>query len=307
MSGRVEVSRSATLESSFKDRDLESFADIYLYRPIGFVLARAFARLRFTPSMVSLLGATIGIVAGHFYFYPDLRLNALGMLLHVCTNILDNVDGQLARLTNSGSLQGAITDGFADYVVFLSVYIHLCLRYMAEGGSAAVWLLALAAGASHGVQSMMIDHYRNAYLQFVSGKRSADANSSESVRAAFDAVSWRSFFKKLGLRSYLNYARQQEMLAPELLRLRLAVGTSAPEWFRDEFRARCRPLVKWCNVLATNPRMLILFALLFLGRPVWYFAVEISLLNAVLVYVLVRHRAAFHSLAQSWSAPQPLA
>jgi len=289
-------SSPAGVESTYKARDVEGVLDIYFYRPIGYRLALVFAQLRFTPSMVSLLGASIGIAAGHLYFYRDLRLNALGMCLHIFTNALDNADGQLARLTNRGSLHGAIVDGFADYVVFLSVYVHLCFRYMAEGGSAAVWLLALAAGMSHAVQSMVIDYYRYGYLQFVAGKRSADANASETVRAADEATSWSDFLKKLGLRNYLNYTRQQEALAPNLLRLRLATGTAIPEWLRDAYRAACKPLVKWCNCLATNPRMLLLFAFLLLGQPVWYLVVELTIMNVLLAYVLFRHDAVFRSL-----------
>lgn len=290
------IAASADVESTYKTRDVEGSLDIYFYRPIGFILAKFFARLHFTPSMVSLLGAMIGVMAGHLYFYRDLRLNLLGMLLHVGTNILDNVDGQLARLTNRGSLQGAIVDGFADYIVFMSVYLHLALRFIAGGGSQLIWLIAVAAALSHAVQSMMIDHFRNAYLQFVAGKNSADANSSATVRAAYDATSWREFWKKLGLRNYLNYTRQQEMLAPRLLRLRLRLRTNASTEFREAFRARCLPLVKWCNCLATNPRMLVLFALLSLDRPVWYFAVEVTLMNVVFAYVLQQHNAAFRDL-----------
>jgi phosphatidylglycerophosphate synthase len=285
-----------SVESTYKTRDVEGALDIYFYRPIGFVLAKAFARIGFTPSGVSLLGAAIGVTAGHLYYYRDLRLNVVGMLLHVCTNILDNVDGQLARLTNRGSLSGAIADGFADYVVFLSIYIHLALRFIAGGGSHVIWLVAIAAALSHAAQSMMIDHYRNAYLQFVAGKRSADANSSATVRAAYNATSWREFWRKLGLRMYLNYARNQEMLAPDLLKLRVARGSDPSPQLRNGFRTRCLPLVKWCNCLATNPRMIVLFALLLLGRPVWYFAVELTLMNLVLIYVIQQHNVAFRAL-----------
>jgi len=54
--------------------------------------------------------------------------------------------------------------------------------------------------------------------------------------------------------------------------------------------------VPWCNCLATNPRMFLLFALLFLGQPIWYFVVELTLLNVLLVYVLLRHEVIFASL-----------
>ena len=291
-----QAAAQAGVEATYKTRDVEGLLDICFYRPIGYQLARFFAALGWTPSMVSLLGAAFGVFAGHLYFYRDLRLNLCGMALHVLTNALDNADGQLARLTNRGSLNGAIMDGFADYLVFASVYVHLSLRYIAEGGSPAIWLLTVAAGVSHALQSMTIDHFRNAYLQFVAGKRSADSNSSEAVRAAYEAASWRPFWKKLGLRNYLNYARQQEALAPSLLKLRLAAAGSAPAPFADEYRARCAPLVKWCNCLATNPRMLILFALLLLGQPTWYFVVELTALNLLLLFVLRRHDAIFRSL-----------
>jgi phosphatidylglycerophosphate synthase len=187
---------AANVEASYKARDVEGILDIYFYRPIGFQLARFFALLHFTPSHVSLLGASIGMLAGHLYFYSDLRLNLIGMALHVFTNALDNADGQLARLTNRGSLHGAIMDGVADYLVFFSVYLHLGLRYTAEGGTSLVWLLALAAGASHVMQSMTIDFFRNAYLQFVAGKKSADANASDTVRAVYDATRLARFLEE---------------------------------------------------------------------------------------------------------------
>ena len=287
----------AGVAASYKARDVESVIDIYFYRPIGYQLARLFAAVGFSPSHVSLLGATVGMLAGHLYFYTDLRLNALGMVLHVFTNALDNADGQLARLTNRGSLHGAIMDGVADYLVFASVYLHLTLRYMAEGGSALIWLLAVAAAASHVIQSMMVDYYRSAYLQFVAGRKTADGNAYATVRAVYDATSWRDFWKKLGLRNYLNYTRQQEAIAPSLLQLRLAVAKEKPAWFAAEYRARCLPLVKLCNnTLMTNPRMLLLFALLIVGQPAWYFVIELTAMNVLFLYVLKRHDAIFRSL-----------
>lgn len=281
---------TAAIEASYKARDVESWIDLYFYRPIGFQLARGFAALGFTPIMVSILGAVLGALAGHLYFYRDLRLNICGMALHVLTNALDNADGQLARLTNRGSLQGAIVDGFADYVVFASVYLHLSLRYVAEGGSSAIWLLAIAAGLSHAMQSMLIDYYRHGYLQFVDGKRSLDQNSAAHIAEEYARVPWRAFFRKLGLWNYLGYARRQEMLAPDLRRLR-TVDVSV-----NEYRVLCYPLVKWCNGLATNPRMLTLFLFLFLARPTGYFWIEVTLFNLLFFYVRARHAKAFRTL-----------
>ncbi len=41
----------------------------------------------------------------------------------------------------------------------------------------------------------------------------------------------------------------------------------------------------------TNTRMIILFLLLFIGRPVYYFWVELTVFNFLLIYLLVREQS----------------
>lgn len=269
---------AAGVEATYKARDVEGLLDIYFYRPIGFALARLFAALRFSPSGVSILGGAIGVVAGHLYFYPSLRVNVAGMLLHIGTNALDNADGQLARLTNRGSLTGAVVDGFADYIVFISVYVHLALRHIASGGSPWICLVALLAGASHAVQSLAADCFRDAYLFFVHGKRRGGTEDRPPERWA--------------ARVYADYTRGQQMLAPYVTRLRETVGANVSPVFAARYRELCRPLIPWGNALATNARMLTLFAVLMLGAPSFYFAIELTVLNGVLFYLLHRERSA---------------
>ena len=158
------------IEGTYKSRDVEGLLDIYFYRRIGFALARFFSRLGITPTSVTLLSGLFGLAAGHLYFYRDLRLNLLGMILHVVSNTFDNADGQLARLTNKGSRNGRIIDSLSDHLVFVGIYLHLTLRCVMSGSSPAIWLLALAAGLSHAVQGGFADYFRNAYLFFVAGR-----------------------------------------------------------------------------------------------------------------------------------------
>ena len=98
MPAQVVQTAAPKIESTFKAREVEGILDLHFYRPIGFRLAELFARLKMTPGAVSLLAGTFGVVAGHLYFYRDLSINVVGMVLHVCSNMLDNADGQLARL-----------------------------------------------------------------------------------------------------------------------------------------------------------------------------------------------------------------
>jgi hypothetical protein len=281
------------VEATYKARDIEGIADLYFYRPIGFRLAQFFARLRATPTQVTLLGACVGIAAGHLYFYRNLSVNIAGMILHVFANAFDNADGQLARLTNQKSRMGRVIDIFADHLVFASIYVHLALRYLIAGASPAVCILALAAALSHALQASAADYYRNGYLLFVKGQSRADIDSSFSLRGDYQQLSWRSKpWKKFLLGLYLNGTRLQEVLFPNLNRLRDAskrkFPNGIPTWFQTRYRDAAQPVLKWWGLSMTNTRMFFLFFFLFIGRPIGYLWIELTVFNLLVVLLILQ-------------------
>ncbi|HET6887673.1 MAG TPA: CDP-alcohol phosphatidyltransferase family protein [Candidatus Udaeobacter sp.] len=289
------------VEATYKAREVEGVFDLYFYRPIGFWLARFFARLRMTPAGVSLLAGIFGVVAGHLYYYRDLSINVAGMMLHVCANAFDNADGQLARMTHRESREGRIIDSLADHLVFVSVYLHLTLRYLFEGSSPAICLLGVAAGISHALQGAAADYYRSTYLYFVTSGARKSVDSSSDLRSDYSKLTWRHApWQKLLLALYLNFTSQQEMLAPRLKTLRDVVRQlfhgEIPDPLRTRYRDLARPMLKWWRLLMTNIRMLVLFALLFISQPVYYFWFELIPLNLLFVYVLFRQEKMAGSL-----------
>jgi phosphatidylglycerophosphate synthase len=285
----------ADIEATYKSREIEGFVDLHFYRKVGFQLARFFAWAGVTPNGVTLLGTGIGIAAGHLYFYRDLATNVVGMCLHVFANALDNADGQLARLTNRQSSSGRVLDGIGDNLIYASVYVHLCLRFVAEGGSGGVWVVALLAGLSHRFQSEAAEFCRDAYLRFAAGKLDALELSSD-LRGQYEAVTWRGhFLQKLLLKLHLGYISEQEMLCPCLVRLeetaRRNFADGVPKAFQDLYRQTNRAMINFFFLFRTNTRMLLLFLLLFVGQPVWYFIVELIALNILLAVLAFRQNA----------------
>ena len=297
------IEQPDALETTYKAREIEGVLDLYFYRKIGYWLAQVFARLKITPAGVSLLGGLCGVLAGHLYYYRNLGINIAGMSLHVWANVLDNADGQLARLTGAGSRKGRVIDSLADHLVFVSIYVHLALRCLAEGTSPLVCLLVVAAGISHALQGAAADYYRTSYLYFVKGKSFVDLDSSAALRSNYQELSWRDQpWHKLLLALYLNFTRQQEMLAPHLKRLReISIRSfphEIPEWFKARYERSARPMFKLWKLLMTNTRMLILFLLLFIGQPVWYFWIEVTVLNVLLAYLIYRQENMSQSLLE---------
>ena len=283
------------VEATYKSREIEGFLDLHFYRKVGFQLARFFAWAGFTPNGVTLLGTLIGIAAGHLYFYRNLATNVVGMCLHVFANAMDNADGQLARLTNRHNPSGRVLDAIGDNLVYASVYVHLCFRFVAEGGSRGVWVIALLAGLSHRWQSAVAEFCRDAYLRFAIGKSRA-LEIPGDLRRQYEAVTWSThFFQKLLLKLHLGYVTEQERLCPGLVRLeertRTTFAGDVPQAFQDRYRQMNRAMIKFFFLFRTNTRMLLLFLLLFLAQPVGYFAVELTALNILLVVLAFRQNA----------------
>ena len=113
---------------SLKSLDTEEHIDLYFYRPLGFAWAKLAARLGVTPNVITVASIFLGIGAGVAFYFNNIWINVVGMLLLIWANSFDSADGQLARLTHQYSRLGRILDGMAGDLWFASIYIAICLR-----------------------------------------------------------------------------------------------------------------------------------------------------------------------------------
>lgn len=284
------------IASTYKARDVEESIDVWFYRPLGYLVARACIPLGITPNGVTVVSIFIGVAAGHLFWYRDAALNAWGILLWVVADTLDSADGQLARMTEHRSRLGRILDGLGGNIMFVSFYLHLMARMAAtfpEIHWAWFLLVVLAGGFSHSLQSSLADYYRNAYLKFVVDPAKSELDDAAEIRREYQSVRFAAHpFRKILLRVYLNYTIQQEALSRnfQALRRRVAAawGAEIPEWFSDEYRRLNLPLMKYYAILTTNTRMIVMAASVLLDVPWLYFAVEIVGINLVMLLVTAR-------------------
>jgi hypothetical protein len=179
----------------------------------------------------------------------------------------------------------------------------LTLRCAFAGASPAIWLLALGAAISHALQGAAADYYRTAFLYFTGGARNG-IDSSSALRSDYRKLSWgHRAWEKLLLALYLNFTLQQEMLAPHLKKLRATANTAfhgrIPGWMEQRYRDAASHMLKWWRLLMTNTRMLVLFLVLFVGQPVYYFWFELIPLNVLFVYLIARQEKMAESLLEA--------
>ena len=281
------------IEATYKARDVEETIDIYFYRPIGYVIARACQALGITPNVVTIVSIFFGVYGGHLLYFRDVTTNVWGIVLWIIADTLDSVDGQLARMTNHKSKIGRILDGLGGNIMFLSIYLHLFARMVVTYPDLWwLWLLALtlAGGFSHSIQSALADYYRNAFLKFVVDPTKSELEGSDEVRAEWQETSFANNpVKKILLAIYLDYTKKQERYSKNFQRLRKRVdevyGTNIPSWFANEYRRMNRPLMKWYAVLTTNTRMIVMSVAVLIDFVPLYFVTEIVVINLIMILV----------------------
>lgn len=285
---------------SLKSLDTEEGIDLVFYRPIGYAWACLAKKLGVTPNAITIASIFLGIGAGVAFYFSDLWINVIGMLLLVWANSFDSADGQLARMTKQYSRLGRILDGLSGDFWFAAIYVAICLRenvtsdfFMSHHW--VIWTIAVVSGICHAKQAAMADYYRQFHLYFLKGEDGSELESARKLKEKLAGLSWgKNFWQKLTLTFYTNYTVQQEATAPSMQTLRRELARRfpdgrIPEDFRADFRQASLPLMKYTNILSFNWRTIALFASLFACMPWLYFVFELTVLNILLLYMVVRH------------------
>lgn len=300
---------SEGFKSTLKSMDTEETFDLIFYRPLGYMWALLAKKIGVTPNAITIASIFLGIGAGVCFYFNDLWINIAGVLLLIWADSFDSADGQLARMTKQYSRIGRILDGLSGDIWFAAIYIAICLRenvtsdfFMAHKW--AIWVIAVTTGVCHGVQAAMADYYRQFHLYFLKGEDGSELERASLLWDKFHALSWKhDFMQKLVLMFYTNYTVGQEKRTPWMQKLRNELreryGNKIPQQFRDNFRTLSKPLMKYTNILSFNTRTFALFAAILIFQMPWlYFAFELTVLNFILVYMVVRHEHICRKLYQ---------
>lgn len=275
-------------EASLKSIETENFVDRIFYRPIGFRIAKALRNTGVTPNMITVISIFVGAAAGFFFYKTDIVYNIIGILFLIMANILDCVDGQLARLTGIKSKIGRILDGFAGDIWFASIYIGFALRLSEQTGCYWFFALAVMSGMSHLFQANITDYYKTLHLYFISKDKGAEFQSIEQIEAQHKQLKYgvAKFFYFL----YRWYSLLQVKVTPTLQKMLKQMhslyGDDIPENIRIEFRKKSKALMKYIDLMTFNGRTIIMFVIVLSGEVYLYYLYEILVLNAVLFFCM---------------------
>ena len=288
------------LRLSFKSEDTEEWLDVHFTRPIGLAFALLWNKFDIHPNVITIVSIFLGLGAGWMFHYTDLWSNVCGVLLLMFANFCDSTDGQMARLTGKKTLIGRMLDGFSGDVWFFAIYIGIMARLWnqhipftnIEWGIWGFVLCALAGFGFHSKQSSLADYYRQIHLFFLLGKEGSELDNYRQQRQIYENLPKGEVLSRLFYYNYANYCKSQEQRTPQFQQFFARWKSDAAlqtEDVRQQLLAGSRPLMKYTNLLTFNSRAITIYVTCLLGCPWVYPLVELTVLQAMYVYMHRKH------------------
>lgn len=275
-------------KKSLKPLDVEEPIDVWVHRPLAFVLARSLLPTPVSPNLVTMCSILLGLCAGYCLFRDFPGHVQYGGLFLFASAVFDCADGQLARLRGTSSVFGRMLDGVADLVV--SIAAALGSTYVIwQKYNDPPWLGLLAIGlcaatiVTSSFHSSMYDHYKNLFLR-VTTASSGEGEDYETARARYEAQrAQHSAPVRLAYRLYLFYVGSQAAVAHKF-------DPYAPDSFKNlryepervaTYRARLLPMMRhWRRWFGFGSLIFGISACLTLGVIEYYLLYRFVLLNA---------------------------
>ena len=201
-------------KASLKPLEVEEPIDVYVHRPLGYVVARMAYPTLVSPDLLTLVSIFFGSAAGICLGWEFAWHMQLGALLTFLSAVLDCSDGQLARMRKSSSPFGRMIDGVADLIT-TSFVVPASLLVLWRLYDSDTWLagtvvgLGIATIVTSSFHTGMYDHYKNVYLRVTTDRY----KEGEDYETAFER--WKAtaaglpLWKRLSWRIYLFYVGSQ--------------------------------------------------------------------------------------------------
>ena len=228
-----------------------------------------------TPNQITVLSFFVGLLSVGFYVSGRSDSLLWGALFLYGKVLLDNIDGNLARIRGTSSRLGRFLDSLTDFFVTVMVYIGISFYLVQTTGDNRFWFLGLFGLLACFMQSTFFVFYLVSYTSRVGSydKNRVDESITEEDLASAEQNQWNLRLQKIFTWSYGWQDRLIERLDFVSRKLAGVPEKEETAWYGDRcFLTAISPLC-----LCTNNVMLVIFSLV--GQVELFLILLISLMN----------------------------
>ena len=236
-----------------------------------------------TPNQITVLSFFVGLLSMGFYVSGRSDSLVWGAIFLYGKVLLDNIDGNLARVRGTSSRVGRFLDSLTDFLVTVMIYIGISFYLVRTTEDNGFWFLGLFGLLTCFMQSTFFVFYLVSYTSRVGSydKNRVDESITEEDQSAAEENGWSLRLQKFFAWGYGWQDRLIERLDFLSRKLARVSEKEKTAWYGDRcFLTAISPLC-----LCTNNVMLVVFSLL--GQVELFLILLISVMNLYGVGLLI--------------------
>ncbi|HVN57018.1 MAG TPA: CDP-alcohol phosphatidyltransferase family protein [Bacteroidales bacterium] len=221
-------------KSSLKMPEVEELLDVWIYRPLAFLLVKLIYPTAITPNNLTFFAIIMGAAGACFYFTGTPAGLQMGAAFYFLFNVFDCADGQLARLKKNGTAAGRIIDGIADYIVAVLIFSGLTLGYKGSQISNSDFIILIIISAVSIIfQEVLVDYHRTRFLDSVLSRQNTFNEGLQVFRDEYAMLSGvrGKWFDRAIIYIYIKYSYVQSRIVARN-RFGRQIESSPEEYFK---------------------------------------------------------------------------
>ena len=236
-----------------------------------------------TPHQVILFSLILGIASSFLIIQENKILVIIGAVLLFYKNVLDKVDGSLARSKGMASRRGRFYDSITDFIVSFALFTAIGFKINQQYNSIRVWIICYSALIASMLQCSYFIYYEVAYIK-QTGKNTVNrliesvTEDDLKTQDKFTILLQRIFQLIYGWQDYI-------MLRIDKFFLRKLTGSAEFEntWYKD------KPFLSLSSLLCIGTHMVLIALFAVIGRFEYYLVWNLILWNLLLISCVFYH------------------
>jgi phosphatidylglycerophosphate synthase len=285
-------------EKTLKNRTDNEFVNVQMYYLLtSKAITKWLYRTPITSHQVILISLIFGILSSVLIIQDSELLVILGAILLFYKNVLDKVDGSLARVRGTATRRGRFYDSIADFIVSLCLFAAIAYKLSMSANSFCIALICLAALVTSKLQCSFFIYYDISYIKY---------SGMDTINRLIESVTEEDLkeedkFTLLLQRIFLIIYGWQDKIFAYLDKY--FYGKLKTKYVKNEkqlerlnsFWYYHRSFLAIASVLAIGTHMVMIALFAVIGKMEYYLVLNLILLNLLLIFAIVYHYASVKS------------
>jgi phosphatidylglycerophosphate synthase len=201
---------------SLKPLDVEEPIDVWVHRPLAYLLALLLYPTPVSPNAVTMFSIVCGCAAGVCLVDRSISHHmAYAGLFIFLSAVVDCADGQLARMRKTSSSFGRMLDGMADAVVSIVIVAGGAVQVLRVHSRNPLEMVAFAAlvvltAFTGSLHTASYDHYKNLFLRVTNEHYREGEDMVAALERRERERDQETLFRKFVWWVYLSYFHSQD-------------------------------------------------------------------------------------------------